>query len=261
MTMKSTPRAAILAVLTALPLYAAAHDLVLVPDVEGTLTIRFGHPGDWQTTDKSRLLDLQTLGATGAAAPLTAPLKPSGLNLIAPAPEAGSARLASARYDNGLWVTVPDAAGKPVFYNTSKAMLPRAITSMSAVKFAKGLFGSADDAGAYKREVGHLIEIIPQRNPATLKVGEKLTVLVKFNGKPLAKAGVELTDSATTAVEGQTKIGTDAAGLAQVPIARAGVNVVSVDYERANDGSMGKAVKALPVDKVVMIATYAFQVR
>lgn len=186
----------------------------------------------------------------------------NGLNLLASgvAP-AGNAAMVTARYDNGLWVTMPGASGKPLYYNTTKAMLPKATSAMSAIKFAKGLYGTADDQSVFKREVGHLIELIPQRNPATVKPGDKLAVLVKFNGKPLPNAGVELTDSATKTAEGQEKFKTNASGIAEVPILRGGINVVSVDYDKANDGSLGKAMKALPVDKVAMIATYAFQVR
>ena len=245
-----------------LPALSAAHDLVLVPEPDGNLTVRFGHVGDWQMLTRERLLELRVVSETSnpKSAPMT--LKPSGLNLTATGvATAGTAGLVAARYDNGLWVVMPGLEGKPEYFNTSKAMLPQAKSAMAAIKFAKGLYATADDKTVYKQKVGHLIEIIPQRNPASVKAGEKLAVQVQFNGKPLANAGVEITDSATQTTEGQAKFKTNAAGIAEVPIERAGVNVVSVDFEKANDGSLGKAMKALPVDKVAMIATYAFQVR
>lgn len=242
------------------PVFALAHDLVLIPEANGNLTIRFGHPGDWQMADRERLLDLRVTSAGGNAS--TPSVTAQGKNLGATgASPAGSASMVSARYDNGLWVTVPGEDGKPVYYNTTRAMVPKATSTMSAIKFAKGLYGTTDDTGMWKREVGHLIELVPQRNPATVKPGEKLAVLVKYNGKPLRNAGVEVTDSATKTVEGQTKYPTNAAGIAEVPITHDGLNVVSVDYEHANDGSLGKAMKALPVEKIAVIATYAFQVR
>lgn len=250
------------AALAALPVLALAHDLVLVPEPDGNLTVRFGHPGDWLMPDRERLLDLHVAGAKNRATAEPLTLKTNGLNLEATGVvTAGAAGMVAARYDNGLWVTLPGADGKPKYFNSTKAMVPQGKSTMSAIKFAKGLYGTPDDTAIYKQEVGHLIELIPQRNPAVLKVGDKLAVLVKFNGKPLANAGVEVTDSATKTAEGQPKFMTNAAGVAEVPIGRAGVNVVSVDYDKANDGSLGKAMKALPVDKVAMIATYAFQVR
>jgi hypothetical protein len=106
----------------------------------------------------------------------------------------------------------------------------------------------------------------PDRDHPTAKHSDRqdrreARLLVKFNGKPLVNAGVEVTDSATKTAECQPKFMTKAAGVAEVPIGRAGVNVVSVDYGIAIDGSLGKAMKALPVDQVAMIATHAFQVR
>ena len=250
------------AALAALPVFAAAHDLVLVPEPDGNLTVRFGHPGDWQMPDRERLLDLHVAGSAGGATAAPPALKTNGLSLEATGVAATRvASMVSARYDNGLWLTLPGPDGKPKYFNSTRAMVPQGRSTMAALKFAKGLYGTSDDRTVYKQEVGHLIELIPQRNPALVKAGETLAVLVKFNGRPLANAGVELTDSATRTAQDQPKFMTNAAGIAHVPIQRAGVNVVSVDYDRANDGSLGKAMKALPVDKVAMIATYAFQVR
>lgn len=254
--------AALAALMSTLPLIAAAHDLVLVPDATGSLTVRFGHPGDWLQADRERLLDLQVQQESGPGRPLAAALVGKGLDFTAPdVATGGKAAMVSARYDNGLWVAVPDATGKPTYHNTSKAMLPKGTSTMAAIKFAKALYASDDDALLYKREVRHLIELIPQRNPAGVKPGDTLAVLVKFNGKPLANAGVEVTDSATVSVKDQPKYQTNAVGVVEVPIKRAGLNVISVDHERRNNGSLGKAMKSLPVEQIAMIATYAFQVR
>ena len=250
------------AVALATPLGSHAHDLVLVPATTGHLTVRFGHTGDWQQADKERLLDLQAQEDGTTARPLTSTLKGKGLTLEAgPVATAGKASLVTARYDNGLWVSMPGPDGKDVYLNSTKAMVPQAASTMSAIKFAKALYATPGDTVVYKRDVNHLIELIPQKNPAGVKVGDTLPVLVKFAGKPLANAGVEVTDSATKTVEGQEKFTTDAEGMARVPIRRGGLNMLSVDHEQANDGSLGAAMKALPVDKVAMIATYSFQVR
>lgn len=246
----------------ALPMLSGAHDLVLVPETSGSLTVRFGHPGDWSLPDKYRVLDLQAEGDVGPAKLLAPGMTAKGVDWSVPeVVGSGKASMATARYDNGLWVTVPDAAGKLAYFNTSKAMLPQAKASVASIKFAKALYASTDDTTVWKRETKHLIEVIPQRNPATVKAGETLAVLVKFNGKPLAKAGVGLTDGATTASEEPKGFVTNAAGIAQVPIRQAGLNVIAVDHFQVNDGSLGPAMKALPVDSITMVATYAFLVR
>ena len=255
-------RGAVAAAVLAMPLVCGAHDLVLVPEPSGKLTVKFGHPGDWQQADKDRLLDLKTEAGAASAKPLAPMLVGRGLELEAEGvADPGKASLVTARYDNGLWVTVKDAAGKAVSYNTTKAMMPKATSTRAAIKFAKGLYATTDDTSVFKHEVHQLIELIPQKNPGQVKAGDTLPVLVKFAGKPLANAGVEVTDSTTKTVEGQQKFMTNAAGVAAVPIRNGGLNVVSVDYNRKNDGSLGAAMKKLPVDQVAMIATYAFQVR
>ncbi len=243
-----------------------AHDLVLIPEPTGDLTVRFGHPGDWQTASTDRLLNFQMDGKPAADSKGPSRLRQQGKNLVVAkmAPRADRTtqpHLMSATYDNGLWVTVPDATGKPVYLNTSKAMLPGATSSMAALKFAKGLYSAPSDTTVFKAEVNHLIELIPQSNPAAVKPGQSLSVLVKFNGTALPNAGVELTDSSTKTTKGQAKFTTDAQGLATVPISRAGLNVISVDHEQPNGGALSAAIAALPVDKIAVIATYAFQVR
>lgn len=257
-----TLRTLVGALALATPLLSQAHDLVLVPSPSGDLTVKFGHPNDWQPADKERLLDLQAEGDGSASKSLSSTLKKKGLNLeSAHVATTGKAMLVAGRYDNGLWVTMPGPAGKDVYFNTTKAMMPEGKSSMSAIKFAKALYATPGDTTVYKREVNHLIELVPQSNPADVKAGGTLPVMVKFAGKPLANAGVEITDSATKSAEGQEKFMTDANGIAQVPIKRVGLNVVSVDYDHANDSALGAAMNALPVEKIAMIATYAFQVR
>jgi len=56
-------------------------------------------------------------------------------------------------------------------------------------RFLKSLIqvgGVNDDI--YKTIVGHKLEIVPQENPYTLKRGDKLSVIVLFEGKPLSNS-------------------------------------------------------------------------
>lgn len=116
-----------LAAAAALVLPAAAHDIVLVPEAGG-VRVRMGHPGDWQSVDGERLLDLQVFngGAGGVGADRQAALKRKGLDLLLAAPAADKApMLVAARYDKGLWVKLPAVAGaKPQWRNTSRFMTP-----------------------------------------------------------------------------------------------------------------------------------------
>ena len=108
--------------------------------------------------------------------------------------------------------------------------------------------------------VGHLLEIIPQKNPLSLGKGESLPVLVRYNGKPLEGAGIEVTNLVDQIAEDKIeRFKTDMNGIAQVPIRHKGLNVLAVDLDVPNDGALGDAAKTLPVKKIMMVATYAFR--
>ncbi len=259
--MKTIYQKAAVALALSCALPAVAHDIALLPEPEGNLTVRYGHPGDWLPTDKERLLAVSILQAGAKPQLLVSPLIKNQLALttLGKAVTNGEAAIVATRYDNGLWVSTVGVDGKEAFHNTSKAMLPEGKNSLLSLKFAKGLFGKTDDATVYQLPVGHLLEVIPLQNPILKKPNETLEVLVRFKGKPLADAEVEITDDSVLTTVGQAKYKTDAQGVAKIPIKLAGLNVVSVDYKHPNNGSLGKAFQAIPVSNVMMVATYAFR--
>jgi nickel transport protein len=240
---------------------AYAHDVALFPSSDGKLIVRYGHPGDWQPTDKERLLEVKMFQTALPAAKLTSKLIKKDLELIteSKAVSNNTAAIAAARYDNGLWVTTVGEDGKDLWHNSSKAMMPASKNSLLSLKYAKGLFGNTTDATVFQTSVGHLLELIPMRNPVTLKPSETLEVLVKFKGKPLANAEVEITDDKVLTTDGQPKYKTNSFGIASVPIRLAGLNVLSVDYKHLNNAGLGKEFQSLPVKTVMMVATYAFR--
>ena len=238
---------------------AHAHDLVLMPIEQGTLRVRFGHPADWQSVDAEKLLEVQAIDATGKTVDVHTALKRRALDLVAPFKATGPV-LTAARYDNGLWLKLPTPAGQPEqFRNASKFMLPEGRDALLAVKFAKGMTLARGDDTLYRQSVGHLLEIVPQKNPLTLARGELLPVLVRFAGKPLADAGIEASDMTRKIAEDKiVRYKTGADGIAQVKLQR-GLNILGVDHSVPNDGSLGEAARALPVARGALIATYAFR--
>lgn len=252
----------------AAPLLAAAllsppamgHDIVLVPAGGGALTVRYGHPHDWLPVDGEKLLELQVLGVGGTPADRHRQLMRNGLDLVLPKRSVAAPALVAARYDNGFWVEgTPGPDGKAEWRNTSRFMAPGAASVMLSVKFAKALAASATDEAVYRQRVGHLLEIVPQRNPLAAGAGETLAVLVLFDGKPLSGAGIENSNLIDPIPEDKiTRYRTDADGIAQVPIRAKGVNTLAVDVERKLDAGFPGAERAAPADKVLMVATYTF---
>ncbi len=89
-------------------------------------------------------------------------------------------------------------------------------------KYAKSILVSGDSNGFANHSVGFAIEIIPEADPYTLKVGELLPVRVLFRGKPAPDVQIE----SAWAGSGQSKttvIGrTGADGRVKVPVPAAG---------------------------------------
>lgn len=244
--------AALLAVLSA-PGVVHAHDIVIVPSGAGQVTIRYGHPGDWLAVDAERLIDL-TLHGTRPGAMKT---RPQGLTLVGTVPRAGPS-LVSVRYDNGLWVKTRAAGGKEHWLNSSRLLVPDGEEPMLSLKFAKGLVASGPTPDVAGRDLGHLLELIPQQDPASLRPGATLPVLVKFRGRPLPQAGVENSDLRTVQPEDRIRrYTTDANGVASVPVRR-GVNTLAVDVVRPWSEVFDPSAAALPVERVMMVATYTF---
>ncbi len=240
------------------PSVAHAHDIVLVPKDNG-LTVRYGHPKDWQPIDREKLIELQVLAPEGPGVDRLGAVKRAGLDLQM---AGGISRpsLVSARYDNGFWIEgAPGADGKPVWRNTGPFMTPTAKSVTLSVKFAKALSGTAADPATYGRTVGHLLELVPQKNPLAVKAGETLPVLVLFDGKPLADAGIENSDLVRKLDEDKIpRYKTDGNGIAQVPLRAKGINTLAVDLQRTVDGSFSNGTRAAPADRLLMVATYTF---
>lgn len=257
---------------------AAAHDIVLLPQPGGGVLVRYGHPQDWLSVDAEKLLDLQAVGALAGSpvVDLQPSLKRQGLTLLLPAQQVpgrpglssgmtagltADQRLLAARYDNGLWARLPaaSAGAKPVYRNTSRWLAPGADDTLLSLKYAKAWRAGVADAQGYRRPVGHLLELVPQRDPLTLKAGELLPVQVLLQGQPLAGAGVELSDLVTKLPEDRiARYTTDAQGMAQLPLRARGIHMLGVDLEQPNDGSLGEGARSLPVDKLLLVATYTF---
>ncbi len=237
---------------------ASAHDIVLVPG-KNRVTVRYGHPGDWLAIDDEKLLEFKMFGAPARSVDLQDDLKRQGLVLLMQKKLAAPA-LFAARYDNGLWLKLPTAAGsKERWRNASRFTLADGSDPMASLKFAKGAVLSAADTELYKTEVGHLLELIPQKNPATLRTGKLLPVLVHFKGQAQAGAGIEVSDLVRVLDEDKIeRFKSDANGIAQVALRGRGLTVFAVDHQHPNDGSLGTVAKSLPVDKFLVVSNYAF---
>ena len=87
----------------------------------------------------------------------------------------------------------------------------------------------------FKKEVGQRLEIVPQENPYRLKAGERLTVKVLFDGKPLAGVRLFAHHRAGEKVRTQT-LDTSKDGLATIKLEQAGQWLIRLVHMRRCEG-------------------------
>ena len=213
---------------------ARAHDLVLLPQGDGAVVIRFGHPGEYEPADLPRLvrLDAYPEGQARAVSLLEAKPMRTGVDWLeenlSQCTGGHAVGMVTGEYDNGYWISV--APGK--YFNTSRVVLPAGKDAGHYLKFGKGLFPAVGED--FNRVVGQQLEIIPQRDPFKVKPGEKLPVKVIFEGKPLAGAGVEIGDGKTRMKEEDIpRYQTDRDGVVELPISHGGLQLIAIDHQTA----------------------------
>ena len=106
------------------------------------------------------------------------------------------------------------------------------IHSTWSEKYAKAIFyGDIPGNKAYRKELGHNIEIVPLKDPGTLTTGASLPVKVLFKGDPLAKTyvyGSYLGFSTTGAFAYTTS--TNKKGIADIKIIQPGIWRIMVQH-------------------------------
>jgi nickel transport protein len=212
---------------------AQAHDVWITidgPSGARRAIVNYGHPHDRPPaladkivsfaafTGKERMLLAQGLTHTQAGSAIVVASKPFD--------DAGHA-LVAVSYDNGYWMKAPDGS----YYNATRRSVPDAVDSLWSGKFAKAVTGAGSPWGTV---LGTPLELTPLADPAAQKPGDFLPVRVLFKGQPLAGAAVERTDGVTDIKEEEIpKFTTDKDGVAQIPIASAGLHLLAVDYKVA----------------------------
>jgi nickel transport protein len=96
----------------------------------------------------------------------------------------------------------------------------RVVDSFFSTQFGKSLFAEGDE---FTNPADIMFEIVPQENPFEKGAGEQLTVMVIFEGKPLA-------DTSVYTEKGQ-EVKTDQDGVAVIKIEKKGMQLISAGHK------------------------------
>lgn len=216
--------------LTMVPAMAAAHDMWLTVDkpVVGQplhLIVGYGHafPAN-EGTEADKLVPAYIVGPKGRVE--TRAGDQLDFTSVAPLTE-GSYVVVSGRQAQ-YYTKTPDGSK-----DLPRNQTPGAIGCLRSAKYAKAIVNLGAAKGDVSAPVGQTLEIVPLANPAALKKGEDLPVLILFEGNPLSGAQLFATFSGFS-TEGNTfafAAKSDKEGKARIKLWHPGEWLVLVKHE------------------------------
>ena len=247
---------------------ANAHDFWLVPnaftiapgsyvEVRGQTSSQFPISESAVTVD--RVADARLLSATGSATiselsvrgkSLVLRQRPDGTGqrVVAVTLHPRSVRESVAGFRRYLELEgAPDALSR---VDREGLLVGRDSVTRRYAKYAKTIVEVGTGASrAFSRVAGHPLELMPEQDPSALAVGDTLTILVGFDGRPLAGARLHAgfvpmpggqPDIAAVRSDPDQHVVTDSEGRARVPLARQGlwnVRMIHVGEAAPNSGA------------------------
>jgi nickel transport protein len=195
-----------------------AHD-TWIEKRNGELLVLRGHGGEVEAYDATLVKEPKALDANGQAVEIeivknkeNASLSPKGKPVVI-----------GALYDSGYWLKTTEG-WKKATRREGKGKY-EIVESIKSKQWCKGLLSeSAENA----KPLGQRFEVVPLKDPMTLKVGDKLSIKVVFDGKPVT--GVVIAPGGGHASESKNPIKTDQEGKASVTIEKAGLQMVKAEH-------------------------------
>lgn len=210
---------------------ALAHDIWLTVNKQGdnaTVDVNYGDVDKREMPDLRKIVSLELVGPEQTLN-LRRPLEPNNasgkpaLHTKSFAVPAGA--LLAVTYDNGFWIVNPD---DKIESNSTKLLVASDKGSWWVPKFGKALLSP----GAFTKLQHTPLEVVPVKDPYTLKVGDKLPVRIEHNGKPLADTDVKYCDGLQPIPDKQLpRVKTGSDGIAEIPLTRRGPYLLTAEYE------------------------------
>lgn len=195
-----------------------AHD-TWIERRNGQLVVLRGHGGEVEAYDATLVKEPKALDAKGQAVETEIVKNRENASL---SPK-GKPVMIGALYDSGYWLKTTDG-WKKATKREGKGKY-EIVESLKSKQWCKGLLAaSAENA----KPVGQSFEVVPQKDPMTLKVGDKLLIKVIFDGKPVT--GAIITTGGGHASDSKNPLKTDHEGMASVTIEKAGLQMVKAEH-------------------------------
>jgi nickel transport protein len=202
---------------------ALAHDTWLERK-DGELQVIYGHGKEHDPYDPSSVRDAKGIDAKGGAVAVPILSKKETVTLD---PKEKPAIVAWG-FNGGHHVKTTDG-WKKMGKREAQGKY-QVIESVRGEKYCKAFLAKSD---SWSKPVGHLLEIVPQKDPTSVVDGDVLPILVLFEGKPLE--GAKIVAGEEKKSESEVAPTTDKQGLANVPVGK-GQQFIAVRHRPAVKG-------------------------
>jgi nickel transport protein len=197
---------------------ALAHD-TWIEKRNGELLVLRGHGGEIEAYDPALVKEATARDAKGQAVEMELVRNKENTSL---SPK-GKPAIVAALYDSGYWLKTTDGWKKATKREGQGKYT--IVESLKSKQWCKNFLTATDES---LKPVGQRFEVVPEKDPMTVRVGEKLPIKVLFDGKPIE--GAEIATGSGHASDKKDPLKTDKDGMASVTIQKSGVQMVKASH-------------------------------
>ncbi|MDP2753902.1 MAG: DUF4198 domain-containing protein [Nitrospirota bacterium] len=190
---------------------------------EDRFEVKWGHPPTAGPYEPGKVKEIKVFDKKGKAVKFERKDEKDTVYLSSK----GDVSMVTLFFEGEYIVNTPEGKKKLTKREAQKAGL-QVVDSFYYYQFAKSLFAYSD---AVTKPIRMKFEIVPLKNPFTLKANELLPIKVLFEGKPLEGVTMKVmgTEEVKVAVKEVAK--TDRDGVANIPFTGQGLQVILANYK------------------------------
>lgn len=191
-----------------------AHQIVAKPVGKNKYEIAFWTHEGFEKYNPAQLLSASAFGSDLSPIKTGIDYRKNALVLTEKTPA-----MMSAIFDAGYWVETHQGFVKGDRMSANGIVF----SSLHSIKMTKTLFSWND---SMSKPIGAIYEVVPLKNPFTLKIGDTLPVLVLENGKPAVGVSMEIAN------HDELQVKTDSEGKVLIPIKSKGLQIIAASFEK-----------------------------
>lgn len=199
--------------------FVLAHD-TWIENKNGELLVLRGHGGAAEAYDPTLVKEAKAVDAKGQPVELQIVKNKENASL---SPK-GSPVVVAALYDSGYWLKTTDGWKKATKREGKEKYT--IVESLKSKQWCKNFLGASDQC---LKPVGQRFEVVPQKDPTAARVGDKLSIKVIFDGKPVE--GAIITTDGAHASDKKDQLKTDKDGLANVTVDKGGLQLIKASHK------------------------------